>query len=184
MKSWTTVWVAAAVLAFAAPVAGQRPDGGRAGGPGVDRPGVEHAGPRGRMHGGRMGRMDERGRPGPGGMDRLIGAALEQRDSLALTPDQVGALEALRTDLSRRNGELREQMEAARAEAGDDRETMRERMQGFMETVRTEREAFRSRFDEILTEPQRERLPELLRGRRGGPGRDGARRPPGGGRRG
>jgi len=159
MTKRTTFLTLLTALAVASPLSGQRP------GPG--RPGTG-MGP---------------GRGGPG-LERLIGLALERRDSLALTADQVDGLAALRAEVERTEAAVRDQMEQARADTTVERSELRERMRTVMEQTGAERAAQRERFDQLLTQEQRERLRPLLRGSRSGRP-DGFRRGPRGpGRRG
>ena len=173
MRTSTKVWVIVALLASVSPLAAQRP---RAERPGAGRDGMDRMGP--------MGRMGLRGMGEARSLERVIGIALERRDSLGLSAEQMDGLEALRADVEQRNAELRQQMEQVHEETASKRAEVRERMRGLMETVRTERRAFRARFDEILTDEQREGLAPVLRGQRATRRRDGLRRPPGPGRRG
>jgi hypothetical protein len=117
--------------------------------------------------------------PGRGGqrLERLIGLALERRDSLALSADQVEGLEALRSEIEQSDAALRAQMEQARADTTVERSELRERMRTMMEQARAERSAQSERFEQLLTQEQRERLRPLLRGPRSGRP-DGFRRGP------
>jgi hypothetical protein len=150
-----------AALWVAGPLAAQRP--GRPGmGPGMNAVPARGEGP---------------------GLERLITLALERRDSLGITSEQVAGLEALRAEVERGNTALRERMEAARGDSAGDRRAARERMRGVVESTRAEREAQRERFEQLLSQEQRDLLRPMLRGGRAGP--DGLRRPArGAGRRG
>jgi hypothetical protein len=135
-----------AALTIAGPLAAQRP--GRPGmGPGMS------------------------GVPGRGegpGLERLIALALERRDSLGISSEQVAGLEALRAEVERSNATIRDQMEAARADSVGDRRATMERMRGLVESTRAERQAQRERFEQLLSQDQRERLRPLLRRERAG----------------
>ena len=108
-------------------------------------------------------------------IERAIGLALERRDSLRLSGDQVQQLEALRTDMREENTDLRDQMQELREEALGDRGAVRDRMAEFQAKARELREGQQGRFDDILSQEQRDRLGELMR-------RSGPRRPDGRGR--
>jgi hypothetical protein len=151
MRKWRRVVLVMAALTAASPAAAQRP--GR-GGPGTG-PGT---GP------GRLGDTPP--------LERLIGLALERRDSLALTAEQVRGLESLRAEVEQSGARIREQMEALRADTAGERRARAEALRPVMEAARTERQAQRARWEELLTQDQRDRLRPLLRGER-------ARRPDG-----
>jgi hypothetical protein len=112
-----TMGTVLAALLLALPVAAQRPGPGSPGGPG---------------------RGQVRGVGGTPPIERAIGLALERRDSLRLSGEQVQQLEALRTDTQEENTDLRDQMQE-----------LREGQQG--------------RLDDILSQEQRDRLGELMR---------------------
>ena len=114
-------------------------------------------------------------RPGPGAPP--IERALERRDSLGLSGEQVQQLEALRTEMREENTALRDQMRELRDDTLGDRGAVRDRMAEFRTQARELREGQRGRFDDILSQEQRDRLGELMR-------RSGARRPDGRGQRG
>lgn len=153
----TIVWAFVAAL-LATPVAAQQP-----GGPG--------RGPDGRQDG----PMGGPGMQGPAGIERIIDLAIERRDSLKLSNDQVTKLRDFKADLGKRREDLRAQLDEARQDANGDRQAMRERMQGLRQKVQAGREEERKRFEGILSEEQRGRLQALAprgRGGRGGqPGR-------------
>ncbi len=89
MRTSTKVWVIVALLASVSPLAAQRP---RAERPGAGRDGMDRMGPRG------LGEARS--------LERVIGIALERRDSLGLSAEQMDGLEALRADVEQRNAEL------------------------------------------------------------------------------
>ena len=140
MKMMMGTMVAALLLAL--PVAAQRPEPGSPSGPGRGQ------GP---------------GRGGAPSIERAIGLALEQGDSLRLSGEQVQQLEALRTGLREENTELRDQMRALREDAAGDRDAVRERMEDFRARAGELREGRQERFDDILSQEQRDRLGELMR---------------------
>src|SRR5688572_12396587 len=109
----TIAWTLALALLVSAPATAQRP-----GGPG------------GRAPGDRPGMMR-----GPAGVERAVELALERRDSLGLSADQVQRREAFKGELERSRTELREEMERAR-EQSDDRAEVRERMEERMRAAR------------------------------------------------
>ena len=149
-----TMGTVVAALLLAVPAAAQRPGPGSPDGPGRAR-----------------GR-DVGGAPP---LERSVGLALEGRDSLGLSGEQVQQLEALRTEIRDETTALRDQMRELREEALGDRGAVRERMAEFQERARELREGQRGRFDDILSQEQRDRLGELMR-------RSGPRRPDGRGR--
>jgi hypothetical protein len=117
-------------------------------------------------------------------LQRLIGLALERRDSLGLSAEQVEGLEALSADVERSGARIREQVDQARADTTGDRRAQMERVRAVLESMRGERQAQRERFEQLLTQEQRDGLRPLLRGQRANRP-DGLRRPPRGpGRRG
>lgn len=95
MRTSTKVWVIVALLASVSPLAAQRP---RAERHGAGRDGMDRMGP--------MGRMGPRGMGEARSVERVIGIALERRDSLGLSAEQMDGLEALRADVEQRNAEL------------------------------------------------------------------------------
>ena len=131
-----------AALLLALPVAAQRPGPGSPGGPA---------------------RGQVRGVGGAPPIERAIGIALERRDSLRLSGEQVQQLEALRTDIQEENADLRDQMQELREEAVGDRGALRERMEDFRAKVRELGEGQQGRLDDILSQDQRDRLGELMR---------------------
>lgn len=154
-KTHTIALLAMTALALASPLSAQRPGPARPGiGPGPSSP------------------LGERGM-GPR-LERVIVLALERRDTLELSTDQIRALEELRSELDQSEADLREQAEMLREEAGADGEEIRERMRELMESVREAREAQRERYEQILTRDQQDRLAPLirrqLRGQRAGRG--------------
>ncbi len=167
-KTHTIALLTMTALAMAAPLSAQRP--------GPARPGAG-LGPGSSLGGRGMGPR----------LERVIALALERRDTLELSTDQIRELEELRSEIDRSEADLREQAELLREEAGDDREQIRERMRELMESGREAREAQRERYEQVLTRDQRDRLAPLirrrLRGQRAGPGpqrfRDGPRGPAG-----
>ena len=95
-----TMGTVVAALLLAVPAAAQRPGPGSPDGPGRAR-----------------GR-DVGGAPP---LERSVGLALEGRDSLGLSGEQVQQLEALRTEIRDENTALRDQMRELREEALGDR---------------------------------------------------------------
>lgn len=123
-----------------------------------------------------------RGRGGGQGMgvEAIIEAALARRDSLALSPEQVDALEALREEARGVEAAMRERMAALRAEPPADRAAARESMEGFRQEAGEARRLQRERLGEILSREQRERLRASMGAGPGG--RSGLRRSEGRGR--
>lgn len=136
-----TMGAVLAALLLALPIAAQRPGPGSPGGPG---------------------RGQVRGVGGAQPIGRAIGIALERRDLLRLSGEQVQQLQALRTDMQEESVDLRDQMQELREEAVRDRGTVRERMEDFRAKARELREGQQGRFDDILSQDQRDRLGELM----------------------
>lgn len=136
-----TVGAVLAALLLALPIAAQRPGPGSPGGPG---------------------RGQARGVGGAPPIDRAIGIALERRDLLRLSGEQVQQLEALRTDIQEENADLRDQMQELREEVVRDRGTVRERMEDFRAKARELREGQQGRLEDILSQDQRDRIGELM----------------------
>ena len=153
-----TMGTVVAALLLVAPAAAQRPGSGA-----PDEPG--------RVRGQDLG--------GAPPIERSLGIALERRDSLGLSGEQVQQLEALRTEIREENSDLRDQMRELRDGALGDRGAVRDRMVEFREQARELREGRQGRFDDILSQEQRDRLGELMRRSRprhpDGRGRGGAR---------
>ena len=83
-------------------------------------------------------------RPGPGAPP--IERALERRDSLGLSGEQVQQLEALRTEMREENTALRDQMRELRDDTLGDRGAVRDRMAEFRTQARELREGQRGTF--------------------------------------
>ena len=128
-------------LLLAAPAAAQRPGPGSPGEPG---------------------RFRGRDLDGEPPIERSVGLALERRDSLQLTDEQVQQLEALRTEMRDRSTDLRDQMRDLRENAGGDRGAVRDRMEEFRAQALELREGQRGRFEDILSQEQRDQLGELM----------------------
>jgi hypothetical protein len=106
-----------------------------------------------------------------GGIERVVDLALERRDSLRLSADQVKKLQDFKTDLGKQRDELREQMDKARKDSNGDRDKMREEMQDFREKMQKSRDDQRKKFEGILSDAQRKQLQAMMPrdgGRQGG----------------
>ena len=149
-----TMGTVLAALLLAAPAAAQRPGPGSQDGPGRFR---------GQDRGGAL------------PIERSVGIALERRDSLGLSSEQIEQLEALEAEIREGIAGRRERMQELREGARGDRAAARERMADFREEEGELREVQRGRLDDVLSQEQSDRLGELMR-------RSRSRRPEGRGR--